>query len=100
LERARIVSELSGLSRVEPTDQPSGSNHIGSEGLGPLAQRSVRGNQCHLTSRIGGDRKERVVTAAGRMHNCDAVGHAWLDASASLPFKDHDDRLRQSSCPG
>ena len=86
-------------SPIEQIDQPSGSSHVGSQGLGLLAQRAIRGHQCHLTGRIRGDRQERVVTATGRMNNGDAVSHAWFDAIASFPFEDHDYGVTQSSRP-
>jgi hypothetical protein len=33
------------------------------------------------------------------MKHSDAVGHAWVDSAASLPFEDHDNGLSQSSRP-
>jgi hypothetical protein len=40
--RSAAASDQSGRSHIEQIDQPSGSNHLCSQGLGPLAQRTIR----------------------------------------------------------
>jgi hypothetical protein len=61
------------------------------------AQRTIRRHECHLTLGIRSDRKEGVVTAAGRMQDGDAVGYSSLYAPTSCSFEDHDNGFGKST---
>jgi hypothetical protein len=85
-------------SQLEELEEPSGSNHIGSQGLRAPPQLTIRCNQCdHLTRGARSDINEHVVTAARGMEDGHTIGDATLDALARLAFQDHDDRLGDAS---
>jgi hypothetical protein len=71
---------------IESVDEPTRSNHLGSEGLSPLPQLAIRGDQRDLIRRVRGQVNEHVVTAASGMKDRHAVNHAGLDSIASSPF--------------
>lgn len=79
-------------------EQPTRSNDIGSEYLGPAPQFAIGRDQSDLlVSCLRCDLDERVVTASRSMNDSDTVGRATLDAPARLAFQDHDDRWDEPS---
>jgi hypothetical protein len=80
------------LSLIESLHEPPRSNHLRAEGLSPLPQLAIRGDQRDLIRRIRGHVDERVVTAVSGMDDRHAVDIARLDPIAGLPFQDHHHR--------
>ena len=78
---------------MEEPEKPLGSDHVGSEGLGPLSQLAVRCDECHFIRGVRDDVNEHVVPATSSMEDSHAVDDAGLGALASLAFENHDDRL-------
>ena len=74
-------------SLLEEFKEPSGANHVGSQGLRPPPQLAIRCDEGDdLIGGVRGDIDEQVVSGARSMKHRHSVAHATLDAIASLAF--------------
>jgi hypothetical protein len=82
LTPVRNVSSL-----LKELQEPSGSNHVGSQRLSPPPQLAIRADECdHLIRDVRDDINEGVVAAASSVEDRDAVSDAIRDTLASLAF--------------
>ncbi len=69
----RLRRETGKRSPVEQSEEPPGSGHICTQGLGTPAEAAVCRYQRHLTTGVGRDCNEQIVTAARCVHDGDTA---------------------------
>ena len=97
--QVRCQEAIAGRSGSRSAKSHFGPDHVGAHGLSPPAQFAIRRDEGDLS--IGGtigDVNERVVAAAGGVHDVDAVGKAGRGTLPGLALEDHGHRSGDPSC--